>query len=174
MTSNPGSGAVVWLTGLPSSGKTRLARRTLGALREKNLAACLLDGDEMRMAVVPGHDYAEASRRDFYKTLTNLAVLLADQGLVVLIAATAHSAAVREAARLRASKFYEVWLDVSAEDCAKRDSKGLYLAVREGRIKGIPGADVEYEKPDEPDVVAKSGDDETAVEAIVGSILRDR
>lgn len=163
-------GAVVWLTGLPSSGKTSLARRTLAALRTEKVASCLLDGDEMRMAIVPGHDYAEASRRDFYKTLTNIAVLLADQGLVVLIAATAHDAAVREAARLRANRFYEVWLDVSAEDCATRDTKGLYRAVREGRMKGIPGADVHYDKPDEPDVIAKSGNDTQAVEAIVKAV----
>jgi len=88
-TDQPG-GAVVWLTGLPSSGKTTLAHAVHRALRAAGRPSCLLDGDEVREAVHPASGYGPDARADQYATLADLAALLARQGLVVIVAATAH------------------------------------------------------------------------------------
>lgn len=164
------SGCVVWFTGLPGSGKSTAARRLLGALRERGRPACLLDGDDVRGALVPPPGYGDRARDDFYATLSRLAALLGGQGLAVLVAATAHRRAHREDARRRAPRFFEVWIDASAQDCARRDPKGLYAAARAGEIAGFPGVDVPYEPPARPDAVLSGGRDADAIERLAALV----
>ena len=159
------SGLVVWLTGKPSSGKSTLARRLWAELRVDRAVVCLLDGDEIRAALVPPHGYDPASRDDFYQTLGNLAALIARQGLIVLVAATAHRRVHRERARAAAPDFIEVYVRATQTELEARDAKGLYAAVREGRLKGVPGADVEYEEPVQPELTSEGG------EADLGALL---
>jgi adenylylsulfate kinase len=164
------SGVVVWLTGKPSSGKSTLALRLCERLHERGTANCILDGDELRAALVPRHGYDPKSRDEYYATLGNLAAVLARQGLVVVVPATAHLKAFRERARARAPAFVEVYVEATQEEVEGRDVKGLYLAVREGRAGGVPGADLGYEVPEQPDVVACGGHDDAAVERITAMI----
>lgn len=166
---DPG-GVVVWLTGLPSSGKTTLAERTREALRSAGLPACVLDGDAVRAAVHPGPGYGPAARDDQYATLAELAALLARQGLVVLVSATAHRRAWRERARAAAPRFVEVYVRTGVEECAARDAKGLYARARAGEVTGLPGVDVPYEAPDAPEIVAEGGLDAAAVARIIASV----
>jgi adenylylsulfate kinase len=161
------SGAVVWFTGLPASGKTTLAERTRAALARSGRFACLLDGDAMREALVPAHGYDPAGRDAFYETLARIAALLARQGLVVLVSATAHRRVHRDRARSLAPRFVEVYLATPAEDCAARDPKGLWAAAREGRLPAFPGTGEAFETPARPDVVARGGEDLFAVEEVV-------
>ena len=158
---------VVWFTGLPSSGKSTLARRTLDALRGKGYRACLLDGDEVRRSLEPAHGHDQRGRADFYETLARLAALLAGQGLTVLVAATAHRRAYREAARDRVDRFLEVHVATPLDVCAERDDKGLYAASRAGTVMHMPGIGVSYEPPVAADVVAAGGDDASAVDRIL-------
>lgn len=161
------AGVVVWFTGKPSCGKSTLARRVQQALVERGTAACLLDGDEVRAALVPEPGYGPEQRDAFYATLSNLAALLARQGFAVLVAATAHARALRDRARRAAPRFVEVYVDVPQQELLRRDAKGLYAAVREGRLTGVPGADVAYEPPETPDVIASGGEDERALRQLV-------
>ena len=151
------SGVVVWFTGLPSSGKSTLAQRLAAALRREQRAACLLDGDEVRAALVPAPGYDAASREAFYATLAGLAALVAKQGLVAIVAATANRQSYRARARALAPRFIEVHLDVGVEVCAERDAKGLYAASKDGAVATLPGAGASYEPPPEPEVVAHGG-----------------
>jgi adenylylsulfate kinase len=160
-------GAVVWITGRPSSGKSVLAERLRKRFLHTMRAVVLLDGDAVRAAMKPAVGYDEHARRDFYETLANLAALFAHQGLVVIVPATAHLREYRDRARKVAPRYIEVYVHVPAEQCAERDAKGLYAAVREGKITGVPGADVPYEVPEAPDVVALGGYDDEAIEKIV-------
>ncbi len=166
------SGVVVWMTGLPSSGKSTLAGRVREELAAEGAAAITLDGDAVRAALVPKPAYDEVSRAEFYETLANLAALAAAQGLVALVPATAHKREFRELARSRAPRFVEVWLDVGADECSERDAKGLYRAVRERSTSGLPGADLGYDEPDAPDVVAHGGHDDVAVRKIVAAATK--
>jgi adenylylsulfate kinase len=156
-------GRVVWISGLPSAGKSTLAANLSERLRAAQIACCLLDGDAVRDTLVPHPGYDEVSRGYFYETLARLAALLASQELVVLVAATAHRRAYRERARALASHFLEVWVDVPLEECRRRDAKGLYAAHAEGRLPALPGEDTAYEPPLHPDVVARGGADSEAL-----------
>jgi adenylylsulfate kinase len=160
-------GAVVFVTGLPSSGKSTLAERLVARLREAGRPSVRLDGDEVRAALVPAPGYAPAERDAFYATLARLAALLARQGLVVAVAATANRRAHRAEARALAPRFVEVLVDVPADECARRDAKGLWATARAGGAPELPGASAPYERPEHPDVVAGGGEDAAAVAAII-------
>ena len=160
-------GAVVWFTGLPASGKSALAKAVAERLRGRGTPAVVLDSDELRNALAPTAGYSPEGRDAFYQTMARLAALLAGEGLVVLVAATANLRAYRERARALAPRYVEVFVDVSVEECARRDPKGLYAAASAGKIRDLPGVGAPYERPESPDVVATGGRDEEAVERIV-------
>jgi adenylylsulfate kinase len=161
------TGAVVWMTGLPSSGKSTLAALLRDRLVAEGRPAALLDGDAVREALVPRPGYSLAERDAFYATLARLAALLARQGLLVAVAATAHRRAHRAEARALAPRFVEVFLDVPAEECRRRDAKGLYAQAAAGGAPDLPGAGVGYEPPEVPEVVAHGGKDEAALREIL-------
>src|SRR5690606_25870290 len=98
-------GVVVWITGLPSSGKSTFAAHLREQLVTLGIASCLLDSDEVRGALVPARGYDEVGRDHFYDTLGRLAAMLESQGLVVVVPATAHRRAYRDRARRRAERW---------------------------------------------------------------------
>jgi len=162
------AGAVVWLTGLPASGKSTLAGHLVDRLRGRGREPILLDGDEVRAALVPTPGYDPVGRDGFYRSLGNLAGLLAGQGAVVVVAATAHRRVWRDAARARAPHFVEVHVATAADECARRDPKRLY--ARPDARADLPGAGTAYEPPLAPEVVAAGGDDPAALEAVLARI----
>ena len=153
-------GAVVWFTGLPASGKTTLA----GALRERRPAAVVLDSDEMR-ELLGATSYAANARDDFYRKLGSLATMLAQQGHLVLVAATAPRRAHRDAGR-GAARFVEVWVRADRDVCETRDFKGLYAKARTGDAPDLPGVGAPYEEPVAADVIASGGHDRAALDRI--------
>jgi adenylylsulfate kinase len=159
------SGVVIWLTGLPRSGKSTLAEAARAALAARGRASLVLDGDAVRAALVPSPGYDEAARDAYYATLARLAALAAHQGLVVLVPATAHRRAYRDDARAVAPRFIEVHVAASLEECRARDPAGLYASA--AAAAALPGLGVAYEAPPEPDVVAAGGTDAAAVDRIV-------
>lgn len=161
------AGAIVWFTGLPSSGKTTLARRVQAHFGRTGRVSVLLDSDELR-DLLGAHSYAPEDRAQFYRQLAALAVLLARQGLVVLVAATAPRRQDRDRARgeVGAGRFVEVWVDTPLADCEARDPKGLYAQARRGDASELPGVGAEYEPPWAPEVIADGGRDDAAVAAI--------
>lgn len=163
------SGAVVWFTGLPASGKTTLARRVRDVLREIGMPVCILDGDEVRDAIRPRPGYSPRERADVYETISNLAALLANQDLVVLVPATAHRRVYREHARSIAPRFFEIHIATPRAQCAQQDYKGLYR----GDLTQLPGEGVEYEEPSAPDVIADGGHDRDAIACIVGLLRQE-
>ena len=160
-------GVVVWFTGAPSAGKSTLATGLAGELRQRTVAVVLLDGDDVRQALSPAPGYDEAGRGHFYETLASLAALIARQGLTVLVAATAHRRSFRERARELAPRFVEVFVDTPEEARRLRDDKGLYRATASGDVSGLPGADLAYEAPSAPDLVARGGRDEAALASLL-------
>ena len=165
------SGVVVWLTGLPSSGKSTLAEEVAARLREAGRCCCVLDGDAVRGSMSPSPGYDDKARDDFYATLAGLAALVARQGLVVLVPATAHRRRHRERARELAPRLIEVHVATDAAICAERDAKGLYAKSAAGELTtDVPGAGVTYEAPRHPDVLADGGRDDAAVAQIVALV----
>ena len=146
------SGFVIWLTGLPSSGKTTLANALSLLLSERGIATQILDSDDLRKRLTPHPTYSDEERNWFYDMVIFLAELLTENGVNILISATAPRRAYRDEARKRIKRFAEVYVECPAEECRKRDSKGLWKRADKGEITGLPGAGVPYEAPDFPEV----------------------
>ncbi len=159
------TGVVAWFTGLPSSGKSTLAAEVAGELRLRGTEAVTLDSDELRGALIPPLGYDDESRARLYATLARLAALLARQGHIVLVPATAHRRAYRDDARALAPAFFEIFVDTPLAECRRRDTKGLYKA----HVAEAPGAGLPYEPPVAPDHVVHPDDDDAA--ALIASKL---
>jgi adenylylsulfate kinase len=102
--------------------------------------------------------------------LAGLAALLARDGHIVLVAATAPRRAHRAAARSASPAFAEVWVRTPLADCEARDQKGLYARARRGDAPDLPGMGAAYEPPETPDLVADGGHDAAALASIVRRI----
>ncbi len=145
-------GVVAWFTGLPASGKTTLAAAVAVELRALGIAPVLLDSDDVR-ALMPHLGYDPPSRAAHYQLLASLAALIAHQGHVVLVAATAHRRAFRDAARRIAPAFLEIYVDTPFDECVQHDPKGIYARGGEN----VPGVGVEFEAPLTPDLLGRDG-----------------
>lgn len=152
-------GPVVWLTGWPASGKSTLAREVRRRLVvEDGIDAILLDSDEVRNSVYPWLGYSVEDRRRVYTALIGLAGLLASQGHVVLVPATAPRRAMRDEARSRLPRFIEVFVSTPKAECAARDPKGIY---GDGLIT------FDYEPPLAAEVTTAGATDETGLARIL-------
>lgn len=141
------NGWAIWITGLPASGKTTLARALQARLRAGGVAALVLDSDELRPVLAPAAGYGPADRDGFYAQLAALAALLCREGANVLIAATAQRRAYRDAARSAIPIFAEVWAQCPLDVCRARDPKGLYARAAAGALRDLPGPQAAYEPP---------------------------
>ncbi len=149
----PGSGFCLWLTGLPSSGKTTLAKEVSARLRERGWDTELLDGDEIRRGLSADLGFDRASREAHASRVVFLAKLLVRHGVIPLVALISPYRKSREIARREIGPFVEVYLNTPLAVCESRDVKGLYRRARAGEIKEMTGIDDPYEEPESPEVV---------------------
>lgn len=165
-------GWTIWLTGPPAAGKTTLARALQARLGARGVPAVVLDSDAVRPVLAPGAGYGPGERDAVYARLVALAGLLADEGANVIVAATAHRRAYRDAARASLATFAEVWVRCPVEVCRARDPKGLYAQAAAGAVVGLPGAQVAYEPPASAEVVVDTDQEpvEQAVERIIAAL----
>jgi adenylylsulfate kinase len=145
-------GFAIWLTGLPSSGKTSLAHALSRLLARQGWRVQILDSDTLRHRLTPHPTYGSEERDWFYSVVAFLAGLLTDNGVNVILSATAPRRLYRAQARSRINRFAEVYLDCPPEVCQQRDSKGLWERALKGEITTLPGVGVPYEPPETPEV----------------------
>jgi len=143
----------VWLTGLPASGKSTIAKRLKRELEEMGFKVQILESDEARKYLTPEPRYDERERDYFYRSLAVIGKYLVDNQVNVIFDATAHKRKYREYARQIINKFIEVYVFCPIDICIERDTKGLYKLAMEGKITTLPGLQVPYEEPENPDVV---------------------
>lgn len=143
---------VVWVTGLPSSGKSTLAAALVQALAARGPPPEVLESDTVRRVLTPRPAYDDAERDVFYGALAWLAARFVRHGVPVIVDATAHRRRWREAAREAVPRFLEVFVDTPVEVCRRRDPKGLWRAADAGDLTTLPGAGVPYEVPERPDM----------------------
>ena len=146
----------VWLTGLPASGKSAIARALLQQLQARGTDCAVLESDVLRGLITPRPKYDEAERDLFYAALAHLGDFLVQRGLPVVFDATANRRAYRDAARQRIARFAEVFVSCPLEVCQARDPKGLYRRASAGQTSTLPGAQAGYESPLQPDLVLHS------------------
>ena len=168
-------GATVWMTGLPASGKSTVAAGVEARLLEAGRSAYVLDGDNLRHGLNGDLGFSAEDRTENVRRTAEVSALLADAGVVVLVALVSPYRADRDAARAahdrRGLPFLEVWVATSLEECERRDPKGLYARARAGELTGLTGVDDPYEPPEAPDVVVR-GDEviEDAVARVLGAL----
>ncbi|WP_425558739.1 adenylyl-sulfate kinase [Catenulispora subtropica] len=156
MTQDPGAGATVWLTGLPSAGKSTIAAAVAARLRAGGRRVAVLDGDEVRRTVSAGLGFGRADREENVRRVGGLAEAAARAGAVVLVPVIAPYAACRARVRRRHEAagipYMEIYVATPLEVCAQRDVKGLYARQAAGEISGLTGVDDPYEVPAAPDL----------------------
>ncbi len=156
------TGATVWLTGLPSAGKTTIARELAQRLREDGHRVEVLDGDEIREFLTAGLGFSRADRHTNVQRIGFLAELLARNGVLALVPVIApyadSRAAVRERHETGGTAYVEVHVATPVDVCSVRDVKGLYAKQAAGEISGLTGVDDPYEEPVSPDLRIESQD----------------
>ncbi|WP_405798411.1 adenylyl-sulfate kinase [Streptomyces sp. NBC_01506] len=149
-------GATVWLTGLPSAGKTTIATEVAGRLRASGRRVEVLDGDEVRRFLSAGLGFSRADRYTNVQRIGLVAEIIARNGILAVVPVIAPYADSREAVRERheasGTLFLEVHVATPVEVCSVRDVKGLYARQAAGRLKGLTGVDDPYEPPADPDL----------------------
>ncbi|MCD6470110.1 adenylyl-sulfate kinase [Candidatus Bathyarchaeota archaeon] len=150
-------GFVVWLTGLPASGKTTVARKLKEYLQSRGLRVELLDGDEVRRWLSPEAGFSREDRERHLRRVAYVSKLLARNGVAVLASFVSPYRSVRRQARKliedEGLKFIEVYVKCSLEECIRRDPKGLYRRALNGEIRDMTGIQDPYEEPLNPEVI---------------------
>jgi adenylyl-sulfate kinase len=159
----------IWFTGLPSSGKSTLARLLESALRGRGFSVLVLDGDEVRTWLTVGLGFSREDREENLRRIAHLAMFLNQAGVITITAAISPYLTARQRARDVIGRFVEVYVDCPLDVCEGRDVKGLYKKARRGEVQRFTGVSDPYEPPAAPEVVVRT--DRESREACVARIL---
>ncbi len=150
---------VLWFTGLSGAGKSTIANLVERKLVEMGRHTYVLDGDNVRHGLNRDLGFTDADRVENIRRVAEVAKLMVDAGLIVLVSFISPFRSERALARhlLEPGEFIEVFVDVSVAEAEKRDPKGLYRKARAGELKNFTGVDSPYEAPENPELHIKSG-----------------
>ena len=163
----------VWITGLPASGKSTIARALREQLTGRGTNVAVLESDTVRKMVEEEPSYDPEARARFYRYLAYAGVLLTQHGIPVIFDATANRRIYRDWARQQIPRFFEVFIDCPLETCIGRDPKGIYRKASEGEAQTVPGLQEPYEPPEAADVIIDSEHEPpaTAAQRIVEKLV---
>lgn len=158
---------VVWILGLPSAGKSTLARELRRRLTESGKPCLLLDGDELRGGLCRGLGFSAEDRSENLRRAAEVAALSGRCGVsaVAAMITPLRSQRILVAEILAGLPVFWVWADCPLEECRRRDVKGLYQQQQIGQLSGLTGADAAFEAP-EPRVLRISTSTETLAESV--------
>ena len=158
-------GWCIWITGLPGSGKSTVAKKLLEKLESLKVHVQILSSDMLRKVMTPKPTYAKEERDRVYATLVFIAKLLTQNGINVIIDATGNRRRYRDNARKEIPKFIEAYVRCPLKICIERETKrkeyahaprGVYKKALTGKSNTVPGIGVPYEEPENPEVVVDS------------------
>lgn len=146
--------AVLWFTGLSGSGKSTIANALDRLLHARGKHTYMLDGDNVRHGLNRDLGFTEADRVENIRRVAEVAKLMADAGLIVLVSFISPFRGERQMARelMEEGEFIEIFVDTPLEECARRDPKGLYEKALAGKIANFTGVSSPYEVPENPEL----------------------
>ena len=161
-------GVLLWLTGLPSSGKSTIAYTVEHALANRGHLAYVLDGDNIRFGLNGNLGFSAEDRTENIRRIGEVGKLFVDGGFLTLASFVSPYSEDRDAVRglMGEGDFVEIFIDTAVEICEERDPKGLYKKARTGEIPNFTGFSDPYEVPEKPEMIIKTAD-WTAEEAAV-------
>ncbi len=165
---------VVWMTGLSGSGKSTIADATVATLHAQGVHTYVLDGDNVRAGLNRDLGFTAEDRAENVRRVAEVAKLMADAGLVVIVALVSPFRSDRRAARdiFENDEYVEVFVDTPLAVAQERDPKGLYRKAAEGKIPNMTGVGQDYEPPENPDVTLDgTADVAVSAEALARAIL---
>jgi len=149
-------GLVVWLTGLPCSGKTTISKEIEKYFREKKLPVQRLDGDVVRGTINSDLKFSKADRDENIRRVTYIARMFADNSVNVVVAFVSPYQKMRDFAREICPNFNEVYVKCDVGECRKRDVKGMYKKALAGDILDFTGVQDPYEEPINPEIILET------------------
>lgn len=146
---------VIWMTGLSGSGKSTIANAYEKELAAQGIHSYVLDGDNLRLGINKDLGFTKEDRAENVRRVSEIAKLMFDAGLVVIVALVSPYKVDRDHARelFETGDFAEVWIKTPADVCAERDPKGLYKKAASGDLPNLTGVGQEYEPPTSPELV---------------------
>lgn len=161
----------IWLTGLSGSGKTSIATELATLLKKKGFSVVQLDGDHVRAGLNRDLGFSSEDRSENVRRIAEVASLLNAQGHFTICSLISPLRSQRELARKTVQNFFEVFVDVSLEECIKRDPKGLYQRAKRGEILEFTGISAPYEAPESPELRLQGGSARECAEEILARVL---
>jgi adenylylsulfate kinase len=158
-------GCVVWMTGLPSGGKSTLAEMLEAQLVGRGLRVERLDGDELRTHLSKGLGFSREDRDENVRRVGWVARVLARHGVIAIVALVSPYRKTRDEVRAGTRDFIEVWVKASLDECVRRDVKGLYRKALAGELPHFTGVSDPYEPPLHAEVVVET-DRQTPAESV--------
>ena len=165
---------IIWLTGLSGSGKSTIANGVEKRVHALGMHAYVLDGDNLRMGLNSDLGFTPEDRAENVRRISEVAKVLVDAGLIVLVAVISPFEVDRQRAKslFDAGEFFEVFVDTPVEICVGRDPKGLYKKANKGEIPNFTGVGQSYETPKNPDLHLQGDADlDQNIDKVLGLIL---
>jgi len=165
------NGRVIWITGLPGSGKTTISIELGKRLFENDILVYRLDGDIVRNGLSSDLGFSPEDRTENIRRIGEVSRLFMDAALHVIVAFISPYRKDRDRVRnlLEPGRFVEVFLDCPLEICEQRDVKGMYKKAREGKIKEFTGITSPYEPPENQEIHLRTH--EQSVEESVSQVM---
>jgi adenylylsulfate kinase len=163
---------VIWLTGIPGSGKTTIAKALYPKLKQLGYKAEILDGDSVRKELSPELGFTKQDREIHARRVVYLCKLLSRNQIISIVCLISPYREFRKYARSEINmnnNFYEVYVKCSIETCINRDPKGLYKKALSGEIKDLTGLQDPYEEPENPEIIVNT--EQYTLEESVNAIL---
>ena len=165
-------GVVLWLTGLPSSGKSTLGHEVERLLFERGCNSYVLDGDNIRHGLNKNVGFSPEDRKENIRRIGEVAKLFAEAGVIAFTAFISPYREDRDQARAlnEPGRFFEIYCACSVGECENRDPKGLWQRARKGEIEEFTGVSAPYEEPLTPEIIVQT--DKYGLEECAEQIMR--